>query len=153
MKKVWILLFLVSFLAVGTSPLLSQEEKKSTDTAVGPETQEEVHPPYDPRGRRDPFRNLLAGRDIKEKALVGGVPQMSIDDVNLIGIVEAKGIYTAIINGPQGFPYFIKVGQKFADGFVLSIKEFQVVFRKTEERGIPFPKPKDIVKEIKPEER
>lgn len=153
MKKVCILLFLFSFLATGASQLLSQEEKKTTETAVGPETQEEVHPAYDPGGRRDPFRDLLAGRDIKEKSLVGGVPQMSIDDVYLIGIVEAKGIYTAIINGPQGFPYFIKVGQKFADGFVLSIRESQVVLRKTKERGIPLSQPKDIVKEIKPEER
>lgn len=153
MKNSVAILILVSFFTISASLLSFQEEKKTTPTAVKAQKQEEHLPSYHPRGRRDPFRNLLRGRDVKEKALVGGISQMSIDDVNLIGIVEAKGTFTAIINGPQGFPYFIKVGQKFADGFVLSIKEFQVVFRKTEERGIPLRKPTDIVKEIKPEER
>jgi Tfp pilus assembly protein PilP len=153
MKNSVIILILVCLFAISASLLSFQEEKKTKPTALKAQKQEEHLPLYNPRGRRDPFRNLLRGRDVKEKALVGGISQMSIDDVNLIGIVEAKGIFTAIINGPQGFPYFIKVGQKFADGFVLSIKEFQVVFRKTEERGIPLRKPTDIVKEIKPEER
>ncbi|MFQ6109450.1 MAG: hypothetical protein ACE5L7_07850 [Candidatus Aminicenantales bacterium] len=152
MKKILIFSLLVSFFMMGISPLLSQEEKKTAQTSVDTAQQEEYHPPYNPRGRRDPFRNLMTGRDVKEKAMIRGVPQMSIDDVNLIGIVQSKGKYTAIINGPQGFPFFIKVGQKFADGFVLSIKEFQVIFRKTKERGIPLRNPKDIVKEIKPEE-
>lgn len=152
MKNLVIILILSSFLTMSASLFPFQQEKKTKPTTIEVQKQEEQLPFYNPRGRRDPFRDLLGGRDVKEKALIGGVSQMSIDDVNLIGIVEAKGIYTAIINGPQGFPYFIKVGQKFADGFVLSIKEFQVVFRKTEERGIPLRKPTDIVKEIKPEE-
>lgn len=153
MKKSVTVIILACFFTISASPLPSQEEKKTTSTTVEAQKQEEHLFSYNPRGRRDPFRNLLRGRDVKEKALVGGIPQMSIDDINLIGIVEAKGEYTAIINGPQGFPYFIKVGQIFADGFVLSIKEFQVVFRKTKERGIPLRRPTDIVKEIKPEER
>jgi Tfp pilus assembly protein PilP len=153
MRKILSFLLLIGLFAWGDSPLLSQEEKKPAFTTAEAQKQEDYFPPYNPRGRRDPFRDLVAGRDVREKALIGGVPQMSVDDVNLIGIVEAEGKYTAIINGPQGFPYFIKVGQKFADGFVLSIKEFRVVFRKTQQRGIPLRQPKDIVKEIKPEER
>jgi len=43
---------------------------------------------------------------------------------------------------------FVKVGDKFTDGFVLSITESQVVLRKTHERGIPLIRPRDIVKEI-----
>ncbi len=107
---------------------------------------------YDPLGRRDPFRDLLAGRDVKEKA-VGGLAGMSIDDLNLVGIVSYKGRFTAIVSGPQGFPYYLKAGDKFADGFVLSIGESQAVFRKVSERGLPLMRPKDIVKEINPEER
>ena len=152
MKKIWIYLFLVSFLAVGLSPLFSQGERENPSQGISQQEQE-YYRSYNPRGRRDPFRDLLAGREIKEKAMITGVPQMSINDVTLIGITEAKGKFTAIINGPQGFPYFIKVGQKFVDGFVLKIEESQIVFRKTKERGVPLRKPKDIVKEIKPEER
>ena len=110
-------------------------------------------PTYDPAGRRDPFKNLLAGRDIKEKAAVGSALQLSIDDINLIGIVQFKKKFTAILSGPQGFPYYFEVGDKLADGFILAINDHQVIFRKTNERGIPLTKPKDIIKEIIPEER
>ena len=153
MKKTFIFLLLIGFLSLGISPLLCQSEKIKAKKEVSPNLDEKNPISYNPRGRRDPFRDLIAGRDIKEKGLVRGVPQMSINDVVLIGIVKSKSKYTAIINGPQGFPFFIKAGDKFSDGFVLSIKESQVVFRKTKERVIPLMRPRDIVKEINPEER
>lgn len=108
---------------------------------------------YESGGRRDPFRNLLAGKEVKEKPGTGGLTSLSVDDLTLIGIIKSKQKLTAIVSSPQGFPYFIKAGDKFADGFVLSINETQVVFRKTNERGVPLMRPKDILKEINPEER
>ncbi|MFQ6038091.1 MAG: hypothetical protein ACE5LV_05685 [Candidatus Aminicenantales bacterium] len=108
---------------------------------------------YNPAGRRDPFRNLLAGQEAREKGLVRGIRQISVDDAILIGIAKSRGKLTAIINGPQGFAYTIRKGDQFLDGFVLTIDETRVVFRKTQERGIPLFKPRDIVKEIKLEER
>jgi len=151
-KKIRNVLLLVGFLILGIFTLLSQEEKKNPDKEIGAEMEEKNYFSYNPRGRRDPFRNLLAERDVKEKALVGGMPEISIDDITLLGIVKARGKYTAVINGPQEFPFFIKVGDEFSDGFVLSIKESQVVFRKTKERGILLIIPKDIVKALSPEE-
>ncbi len=152
MKKIRNVFILVGFLILGIFTLLSQEEKKNPDKEIGAEMEEKNYFSYNPRGRRDPFRNLLAGRDVKEKALVGGMPEISIDDITLVGIIKARGKYTAVINGPQEFPFFIKVGDKFSDGSVLSIKESQVVFRKTKERGILLIIPKDIVKALSPEE-
>ncbi len=108
---------------------------------------------YDPEGRRDPFKNLMAGRDVKEKPGSGGLSQLAIGDMTLIGIVKSKGRLTAIVSGPQGFPHFVKAGDRFADGYVFSIQETQAVFRVTSEKGIPLMRPKDIVKEINPEER
>lgn len=153
MKKLWIGLLCIGFIIMSTYPLLSQEEKKEADKKITVDQTQTEHPPYNPKGRRDPFRNLIAGRDVGEKPVVRGISQMYINDVSLIGIVKARGKYTAIINGPQGFPYKIQVGQKFADGFVLSIEEFKITFRKTRERGIPLRHPRDIVKEIKAEEQ
>jgi hypothetical protein len=66
---------------------------------------------------------------------------------------SSKNRYTAVLSGPQGFPYYFEVGDKLSDGFIISISETQVIFRKTNERGIPLTKPKDIIKEINPEER
>ena len=146
MKKAALLLLILS--GAGLVPLLAQE----TTAAPPPETATpaltvQTGFTYSPAGRRDPFKNLLAGRDLKEKAAIGD-NQMFIDDLVLFGIVKNKNIFTAMIGMPQGFPMFAKVGDKFADGYVLSISETQVVLRKTHERGIPLMRPRDIIKEI-----
>lgn len=109
--------------------------------------------PYDPTGRRDPFRDLLAGREVTETEAAEGLPQMSIDNINLIGIIKTEGKFIAIINSSKGFPFNIRVNDRLADGFVLSIEDRRVVFRKIKERGITLIKPEDIVKEMKLEER
>ncbi len=148
MKRTAILAILLAGLLAGA--LAAQEQAAATgiETLKAP-----AKSTYDPAGRRDPFKNLLAGKDVKDKSAPGGIPQLTIEDTTLVGIVKAKTKLTAIVSGPQGFPFFIKPGDKFADGYVLSINESQVVFRKTNERGIPLMRPKDIIKEINPEER
>jgi len=131
----------------GLAPLLAQE----TAAATPPEAAQTVAPQsgftYNPEGRRDPFKDLLTGRDMREKT-AAGEPQVFIDDLVLFGIVKNKKTYTAMIGMPQGFPMFVTVGDKFTDGYVLSITDSQVVLRKTHERGIPLIRPRDIIKEI-----
>ncbi len=146
-----LILSLSGFSVLAAGPQSAQEEKKVAEKVL--EEAGQTRPPtYDPQGRRDPFKNLLAGKEVKTPT-VGGLPQLVIDDVNLIGIVKNRGRLTAIINGPQGFPYFIKVGDKFSDGYVISITDTKIVFRKVSDRGIPLMRPRDIVKEINPQER
>lgn len=152
MRHTTIVLLCLGFLLGGGSVLFSQEEKKAPEREILIDLQSN-QPTYDASGRRDPFKNLLGGKELKEKTPIGGTPQLFIDDINLIGIVKYKKRFTAVLSGPQGFPYYFEVGDKLSDGFVLSIAETQVIFRKTNERGIPLTKPKDIVKEINPEER
>lgn len=145
MRQAAVLLTVV-FLA-GLAPLLAQETAAAAPPETAPVLSVQTGFTYSPQGRRDPFKNLLAGRDLKEKAAIGD-NQMFIDDLVLFGIVKNKNVYTAMIGQPQGFPMFAKVGDKFADGYVLSITETQVVLRKTHERGIPLIRPRDIIKEI-----
>ena len=145
MRKIAFIILIVGL--TGLVPLLAQE----TAAAPPPGAAQTVAPTpgftYNPEGRRDPFKDLLTGRDLREKTATGE-PQVFIDDLILFGIVKNKKTYTAMIGMPQGFPMFVKVGDKFTDGFVLSITESQVVFRKTHERGMPLMRPRDIVKEI-----
>jgi len=107
---------------------------------------------YDPGNRRDPFRDLLGGSLTKERASAEG-PQLTLEDLRLIGIVKEKRRLYALVTGPQGFPYKIKEGDKFSDGFVLKITEETVTFRQTSEKGLRLINPRDIVKDINPEER
>jgi len=148
MKKAALLCFILCL--TGLATLVAQET-----TAAAPQETPPSAPAltvqtgftYNPEGRRDPFKNLLAGRDMRERTAVGET-QIFIDDLVLYGIVKNKNVYTALIGMPQGFPVFAKVGDKFADGYVLSISETQVVLRKTHERGIPLVRPRDVIKEI-----
>jgi len=108
---------------------------------------------YNPAGRRDPFRDLLGGSEAEEEAGTKTVSQMSIDNIILIGILKIENNLIGIIRGPQGFPYRINEGDQFNDGFVLTIKERQIIFRKTKNRGIPLSRPINVTKEINPQER
>ncbi len=139
--------YLLCIALVGLAPLLAQETTAPPPQTAAPALTVQTGFTYVPGDRRDPFKNLLSGRDLKEKAAIGD-EQMFIDDLVLFGIVKDKNVYTALIGMPQGFPMFAKVGDKFADGFVLSISDTQVVLRKTHERGIPLMRPRDIIKEI-----
>ncbi|MFZ2053976.1 MAG: hypothetical protein WAU81_07225 [Candidatus Aminicenantales bacterium] len=152
MKYPGILLLCLSLFLGGSGLLFPQEQKPALEREILIDLQMN-QPTYDASGRRDPFKNLLGGKELKDKSTLGGTPQLYIDDINLIGIVKYKKKHTAILSGPQGFPYYFEIGDKLSDGFVLSIGETQVIFRKTNERGIPLTKPKDIIKEINPEER
>jgi Tfp pilus assembly protein PilP len=152
MKRKIILCLVAGIICLGAFPLSAQDVDQGTQ--LDPEVQIKPRgPTYDSEGRRDPFRDLLAGQDLREKGKTKGLQQLAIEDAVLIGIVKHNGNLTAIINDAQGYPYYIKTGDNFLDGFVLNVNDSQVVFRKTKERGIPLTSPKDIVQEIKLEER
>ncbi len=148
-------LFLLSFCLIlftaVPSPGQETQGQEQEKTDIG-QIQRTIYT-YDPQGRRDPFRDLLAGTDVEEGQEIKVVSEMSIDDINLIGILKIEGLLSGIIRGPQGFPYKIYEGDKFKDGFVLSIEEKKVTFRKTKNRGIPLSRPIDVTKEINPQER
>jgi Tfp pilus assembly protein PilP len=150
MKKIFSLVLTVS--VIGLLPLLAQENPANAKPEEKPALKSAAATNYNPEGRRDPFKDLLGGGDVRDKTGQTG-SQLSIDDLVLVGIINAKSGYTAIVGTNQGFPRFLKVGDAVADGYVLSITRSQVVFRKTSERGIPLMRPRDITKEINPEER
>lgn len=153
MKKIVMLFLAIGLVLWSLQPLTAQEEIQEPPAKPPEEILEKQEPTYNSEGRRDPFKDLLAGSDVEERNEDEGVASYMIGDIVLIGIVKIKSKYIAIINGPQGFPYQIKVGDKFANGFVLTIGDSEVMFRQTRDRGVPLTSPKDITKEINPEER
>jgi hypothetical protein len=146
MRKAAILLIGISL--AGLAPLVAQETAaQPPPETTAPMLSVQTGFTYNSEGRRDPFKDLLGGRDLKEKSALGE-NQIFIDDLVLFGIVKNQNVYTALIGTPQGFPMFAKVGYKFADGYVLSVTATQVVLRKTHDRGIPLMRPRDVIKEI-----
>lgn len=159
MKKYVFLI--ISFLMIGfLAPLtLAQTQvqnvQEQSQTVISPQQMLTDMPPrasYDPGGRRDPFKDLLGGKSGTGKGS-GTEGLLTIDNATLVGIVKTPRGYVAIVSGPQEFPYFLKVGDKLADGYVLNIDDTKVVFRKTHDRGFPLIRPRNVEKEINPEER
>jgi Tfp pilus assembly protein PilP len=85
---------------------------------------------YDPAGRRDPFRSLLA-RQTKEETgqRPPGLRGMGIEEVRLEGILKLPEGYVAMIQGTDNMSYLIRPGTVLYDGTVESIETGKVVFR------------------------
>lgn len=132
-----------------------QQTGQQEETIISSQQALSTLPPrasYNPGGRRDPFKDLIGKGKGGGKA-TASEGQLTIENATLVGIVKTAKSYVAIVSGPQEFPFFLKIGDRLADGYVYSISESKVVFRKTYERGIPLMRPRDVVKEINPEER
>lgn len=152
MKKFLIFLLLAAFLCLCIQPLPTQEKKEDLKTQLDQTVKKKTSPAYSPRGRKDPFKDMLGKPKpaAKKRAPAKkGTPALTIANVKLIGIVQVRGQYTAIIIGSENFPMFVRTGDRFYDGYVLKIEESKVIFRKTRQGRLPLSKPRNIVKEIK----
>ena len=85
---------------------------------------------YDPAGRRDPFRSLLA-RQTKEELgqRPPGLRGMGIDEIKLQGILKLPEGYVAMILGTDNMSYLIRPGTVLYDGEVEQIEPGKVVFK------------------------
>ena len=85
---------------------------------------------YDPAGRRDPFRSLLA-RGVKEETGVRppGLRGMGIEEIKLQGILKIPEGFVAMIQGTDNMSYLVRAGSVLFDGTVELIEQGKVVFR------------------------
>jgi|Deesub1362B_J571_1020462.scaffolds.fasta_scaffold00300_10 Tfp pilus assembly protein PilP len=142
MRKLFIILLISITMVVNFS---IPQEKPSTKEKEEIKTKKIF---YHPAGRRDPFRDLLTGQVLEEKPRKPGKEGLSVEEIILVGITKVRGKYIAVVNGPDGFPYFIKKGDRFYDGYVLSIDENKIILRKKLPRPIGGKIYKDIIKKL-----
>lgn len=108
---------------------------------------------YNPRGRRDPFVDLLGGKNIKvKKDAVDGIAGLNIDELDLEGTIYARGEYRACMRGPDGIPYVMKVGDNVYDGEIIKIDSHSVIFKKILTVALGGKREKIIKKTLNPEE-
>lgn len=71
----------------------------------------EEHYSYKPAGRRDPFAPIIVRDEKKEKALAASpLERFPLNEFKLSGIVWGGFGYNAIMEGPDGKGYFVRVG-------------------------------------------
>ena len=169
--KIKIVLFCLLFVAVLA---FSQESKKKdktdtgqqaaaaaelekVDTGAGDETGDDMIESadeyvYKPRGRRDPFWDLLRGKGGKLKREVKeGIAGLEIEQLELEGIVFRNGRYIALFKGPDSKPYDVLVGTNVYDGEIIEIDANRVVFKKILTMALGGTKERTVVKWLNPE--
>jgi Tfp pilus assembly protein PilP len=77
---------------------------------------------YDAAGRRDPFLNLLGTGTPPPVGRRGeGAAGLTVAEVTVRGVMQARGQLVAMIQGPDNKTYLVHEGDKFADGTVRSV--------------------------------
>jgi Tfp pilus assembly protein PilP len=88
---------------------------------------------YSPQGRRDPFISLVnRGRDAASKGAATkvraeGVPGMLTGEITVRGIMQARGVWVAMVSGPDNKVYTVRAGDKIADGVIRQVTATSVV--------------------------
>lgn len=163
-KPLLLVLCLIVWMALcDPADLMAQEEQPQAtgdENAVSlPQGQEGLSSDtfiYLPRGRRDPFWDLLgnakAGKDAKGREAISGIAGLMIDELELEGIIFKGGEYHAALRGPDSQPYLVKVGESVYDGEVVKIDSHSIIFKKILTIAIGGATERLIPKRLNPEE-
>jgi Tfp pilus assembly protein PilP len=85
---------------------------------------------YDPAGRRDPFRSLLAAQPSKETGVrPQGVRGVGVEELKLQGILRLPDGWVAMVQGTDNASYLIRAGTVLYDGTVDRVEPARVIFR------------------------
>ena len=78
---------------------------------------------YRSEGRRDPFLNLVGtGTDAKLTSRKGEGPTgLTVGEITVRGIMQSRGGFVAMIQGPDNKTYIVHQGDKLLDGTIKSI--------------------------------
>ena len=116
------------------APPAQQPKSAVTATAAQTKTEAEEKPAtvyvYSPAGRRDPFMPIIIKEE--KKALAGAkapLERYPVSEFKLAGIVWGGLGYHAMLEGPDGKGYFIRVGTKIGpnEGVVKKITQTSMI--------------------------
>lgn len=85
---------------------------------------------YQPEGRRDPFLTLIGSgtSETPSSARRGEGPAgMGVSEISVRGIMQSKGSYIAMIQGPDKKTYIVRPGDKLLDGTIKTITSQEIV--------------------------
>lgn len=172
LRSAWILLLAASLLgAMGPFPLAAQEQEETEPRepeeaaeapATGLDQIDEIllgdmesagGYSYDPGGRRDPFKSLLAARE--RSAARGprpeGIPGLLIDEIDLTGIfIMLDGPIAQVQSADKDESHLLRVGDQVFDGDVVSIDSNEVTFRQIVDDPTALKPFREVVKRLNP---
>ena len=107
---------------------------------------------YRSEGRRDPFVSLVnrGAEPQPGQPRPTGIAALSAGEVSLRGIVQSRGRYLAIVQGPDGKrPYIVHVNERFADGVVKAISADSMLILQEVNDPLSLTKQREIRKTLR----
>ena len=116
-----------------------------------------VPPPpyvYEARGRRDPFRPLIAPRVAESKAQPKtGLAALEVNELKLAGIVWEQRGFFALVEAPNGAGYVLRVNDRVGEGArVTTITQEGVTFEMKATTPLPQTPPRLVELRLRKEE-
>jgi len=128
------------------APIFAQAPKKDAAPSATPanatpssvkKPELPVPPPnfeYAAEGRRDPFISLVnkgddgkADKNAAASRRLEGVPGILTNELAIRGILQTRGVWVAMVSGPDKKIYTVRAGDKLADGVIRSVNATSVV--------------------------
>src|SRR5579864_1824034 len=123
---------------------------------AAPNGQPPAEPPqnytYDPAGRRDPFLDLLTTGG-EPRTVVSrrgeGAAGLSVGDISVRGLMQSRGGFYAMVQGPDGKTYMMHPGDKLLDGTVKSVNAEGLVIVQEVNDPLSLVKQREITKKLR----
>jgi Tfp pilus assembly protein PilP len=107
---------------------------------------------YDPAGRRDPFLDLL-NTGTEPRTVVSrrgeGAAGLSVGDISVRGLMQSRGGYYALVQGPDGKTYMMHPGDKLLDGTVKTVNAEGLVIVQDVNDPLSLVKQREITKKLR----
>lgn len=108
---------------------------------------------YKPEGRRDPFVSLMQRGESRQGARQGeGLSSLAADELTVKGIVQSRGGYIAMVQGPDAKTYVVHPNDRLLDGTVKVITAQAIVILQEVNDPLSIIKQREIRKALRQEE-
>ena len=105
---------------------------------------------YDPDGRRDPFVSLLfKGIESTAGAKTSGLAGLATGDLMLRGVLQSRGAYVAIVQGPDGKTYRAHANDRLLDGIIRSVTPQGIVIMQEVNDPLSLVKQREVRKGLR----
>ena len=105
---------------------------------------------YSPDGRRDPFVSLLfKGIESTGGTKTSGLAGLATGDVMLRGVLQSRGAYVAIVQGPDGKTYRAHANDRLLDGVIRSVTPQGIVIMQEVNDPLSLVKQREVRKGLR----
>ena len=106
---------------------------------------------YDPGSRRDPFTNLIGlGSGPRTTFQRGeGKAGLSVAELSVRGVMQSRGGFIAMAQGPDGKTFLLHAGDKLADGVVRAVNAEGIVVVQEVNDPLSLVKQREVSKKLR----